>query len=91
MTGNEAEVLISLVTGEIYFRTTEKCGGTLSVHYHDGYGRHVWEQHVCPLNVTKDFKNLLCKELGCGEVMENIKTDVKSTEEVNNCFVCFVF
>ena len=73
-----------LVTGGIEFNTTEECRGTLKVQHGDQ-----WEHHVCPLNLTKHFKNLVCKQLGCGDAMEDFKTDLNHTEEVNTFPVCF--
>ena len=72
--------LLCLAPGGMQFNTTEQCGGTLQVQHGDQT-----EHHVCPLNLTKHFQNLLCKQLGCGDAMEDSKrTRLNHTEEVNS-------
>ena len=67
-------------TGGIEFNTTEKCGGTLLVQHGDQS-----EHGVCPLNLTKHSKDLLCEQLGCGAAMDgDFNTTLNHTEEVQH-------
>lgn len=72
------EIYFCIPTGNVKFKSTEKCGGQIQVNY-----RNKWEK-VCPL--AKPFPEKLLETL-C-EDCEGYNSSIKGSEVFNRVNIC---